>query len=157
MQLLNFSATRAKSGRQTQKKKQDTIDTMTSFFDEHFNKVIMEPLPTRTHLKAILNYATVSIITGIENNIKIHFIKRLFGFINAWFDNANKDKYEKLKTRKEYFNLRKTIRSELKLVKEDILNGPIKGIFKSESKYHRWIQENREYLVPLEYDTSIPL
>jgi hypothetical protein len=125
---------------------------MVYFYNTEFSKVLCEPPVPSTHINQVLNYAKIAIITAIRNNIKMHFVKRLFGYINAMGDYVNTHKYEKLKTRKQKLAFRKSIRSELKAVKNDILNGTQTCI----PLYRQWVSENRALLVPLVYEKSIP-
>jgi hypothetical protein len=125
---------------------------MNEFYNNHFSTILCEsPVPS-THINQVLNYAKISIMTAIRNNIKVHFVKRLFGYINAVWDHANADKYEQRKTRKEKLAFRKSLRSKLKAVKNDILN----GTQTCDSNYRQWVSGTRELLVPLVYEKSIP-
>lgn len=125
---------------------------MVEFYNTEFSKVLCEPPVPSTHINQVLNYAKIAVMTAIRNNIKVHFVKRLFGYINSMGDHVNADKYEKLKTQKEKLAFRKSLRSELKHVKNDILNGTQTCI----PIYRQWLSENRALLVPLVYEKSIP-
>jgi hypothetical protein len=39
------------------------------------------PLLSRKKLSVIIGYAVKTVITSFVNNIKVHFVKRLFGFV----------------------------------------------------------------------------
>jgi hypothetical protein len=125
---------------------------MMEFYDNHFIKVLCEPPLTSTHINQVLSYAKISIMTIIRNNIKVHFVKRLFGYINAIWDHANAHNYEQRKTRKEKLAFRKALRSKLKAVKNDILN----GTQTCHPDYRQWCSGTRALLVPLVYEKSIP-
>jgi hypothetical protein len=115
------------------------FEKLSKFYDKEFKQLCVGEKQSSKKINQILNYSIVVIITSYENNIKCHFINRLFRYINKVFHDDNKD------TKKE------TIK-ELKKVKNDILNNTLK----SDKKYHKWIKKNRTKLIPKEYNKSIP-
>jgi len=95
------------------------------------------------NLSSILNYYAITILTSIENNIKLHFFDYVNRFINSYFKHINKDNLNDKEFKKQLFK-------ELHSVKSDILNGTLK----SDEKYHNWLKEYRYKIVPEQYDKS---
>jgi hypothetical protein len=95
------------------------------------------------NLSATLDYYATTMITAIENNIKMHFIDYVKRFINSYFKSIHKEELQN-----KYF--KKQLYKELQLVKNDVIN----ETFTSDPKYSTWLNENRYKIVPKEYDTS---
>jgi len=95
------------------------------------------------HLSSILDYYAITILTSIENNIKLHFFDYVNRFINSYFKHINKNNLNAKEFKKQLFK-------ELHSVKSDIINGTLK----SDKKYHNWINEYRYKIIPQEYDKS---
>lgn len=95
------------------------------------------------NLSSILNYYATTIMTSIENNIKLHFLDYVKRFINSYF----KHQYQNRLNDKEF---KKQLFKELYSVKSDILNGTLK----SDKKYHTWINEYRYKIVPQSFDKT---
>ena len=95
------------------------------------------------NLSAVLDYYAVTILTAIENNIKLHFINYINRFVNSYFKFMYKENIENKDFKKNLF-------SELKTVKNDIINNTLTCNY----KYHSWLNENRYKIVPENYDVS---
>jgi hypothetical protein len=95
------------------------------------------------NLSSILDYYAITILTSIDNNIKLHFFDYVNRFINSYFKHIHKDNLNDKEFKKQLFK-------ELHIVKSDILNGTLK----SDEKYHNWLKEYRYEIVPREYDKS---
>ena len=95
------------------------------------------------NLSSILDYYAITILTSIENNIKLHFFDYVNRFINSYFKHINKDNLNDKEFKKQLFK-------ELHSVKSDIINGTLK----SDEKYHNWLKEYRYNVVPEQYDKS---
>ena len=128
------------------------VKELQAFYEAHFKQVLSEPPISRHKLSVCIGYAKITIITGFQNNIKMHFIRHLFSYVNVVFDEVNKDVYESLITKAKKNTYRVELRRELKKVKNDILNNTLTA----DEKYHKWITENRSKIVPSEYTVSIP-
>jgi hypothetical protein len=98
------------------------------------------------NLNNILNYYATTMITSIENNIKMHFFDYINRFIFSYYKFIHKEQLDG-KNGKEF---RKQLYKELNAVKKDI----IENTLLSEPKYHAWINENRFKIVPEQFDTS---
>jgi hypothetical protein len=97
------------------------------------------------NLSAILDYYATTMITAIENNIKIHFIDYIKRFINSYFKNIYQNELQNKEFKKQFYK-------ELQQVKNDIINDA--EILTCDEKYHNWLNENRYKIVPENYDTS---
>jgi len=93
------------------------------------------------NLSSILNYYATTILTSIENNIKLHFFDYVNRFINSYFKRLYKDQLNDKEFKKQLFK-------ELHSVKSDIINGTLK----SDDKYYDWINEFRYKIVPQSFD-----
>ena len=97
------------------------------------------------NLSAILDYYATTMITAIENNIKIHFIDYIKRFVNSYFKNIYQTELQNKEFKKQFYK-------ELQQVKNDIINDA--EILTCDEKYHNWLNENRYKIVPENYDTS---
>jgi len=101
------------------------------------------------NLSQILGYTSVDMITNIENNIKMHFFDYLKCYVNGSFKDRN-DNYLNLVDKNKRPALRKSLRRELYLVKQDL----IENTLKSDKSYHDWIIKKRKLILPNEFKTS---
>jgi hypothetical protein len=97
-------------------------------------------------LSNVLKYYATTMITSIENNIKMHFFDYINRFIFSYYKNLHKEELDGKKG-KEF---RKVLYKELNVVKKDI----IENTLVCDPKYHAWISENRYKIVPETFDTS---
>jgi len=97
------------------------------------------------NLSAILDYYATTMITAIENNIKMHFIDYIKRFVNSYFKNIYQNELQNKEFKKQFYR-------ELQQVKNDIINDA--EILTCDEKYHNWLNENRYKIVPENYDTS---
>ena len=110
---------------------------------QEFKNLHQFELEDGSNLSAILDYYKVTMITSIENNIKMRFFDYIKRFVNSFF----KHKYQEQLESKEF---RKQLYKEINLVKNDIINNTLT----CDENYHSWIQENRYKIVPQEYEES---
>ena len=110
---------------------------------QEFQKLHTFSLEDGKNLSAILDYYTTTMITAIENNIKMNFMDYIKRFVNSYFKSIHKDELQNKDFRKQLYK-------ELQVVKNDIINETLT----SDTKYHSWLNENRYKIVPQEYDTS---
>ena len=96
------------------------------------------------NLSAILDYYSTTMITCIENNIKMRFFDYIHRFIFSYYKFLHKEEFDNNK------DFRKQLYKELNVVEKDILNNTLL----CDAKYHNWVNENRYNIVPREYDTS---
>ena len=97
------------------------------------------------NLSAILDYYATTMITAIENNIKMHFIDYIKRFVNSYFKNIYQNELQNKEFKKQFYK-------ELQQVKNDIINDT--KILTCDEKYHNWLNDNRYKIVPENYDTS---
>lgn len=97
------------------------------------------------NLSAILDYYATTMITAIENNIKMHFIDYIKRFVNSYFKNIYQNELQNKEFKKQFYK-------ELQQVKNDIINDT--EILTCDEKYHTWLNTNRYKIVPENYDTS---
>ena len=97
------------------------------------------------NLSAILYYYATTMITAIENNIKMHFIDYIKRFVNSYFKNIYQNELQNKEFKKQFYK-------ELQQVKNDIINDA--EILTCDEKYHNWLNDNRYKIVPENYDTS---
>ena len=96
-----------------------------------------------SNLSSILDYYCTTMITSIENNIKMRFFDYIKRFINCYFKHIYQEKMENKEFKKQLYK-------EINLVKNDILNNTLT----CDEKYHSWLKENRYKIVPETYETS---
>jgi hypothetical protein len=130
----------------------DLLNEFNIFYENKYKKLGYDDKISGHNLSQILNYTATSIITSIENNIKINFISYLKRFVNASFKNLRKLIYD---TTEEYpkqlkKNLRDDIDKDIFDIKQDLINNTLK----SRSIHHKWINENRNKILPTIYDNS---
>ena len=104
---------------------------------QEFQKLHTFSLEYGKNLSAILDYYTTTMITAIENNIKMNFMDYIKRFVNSYFKSIYKDELQNKDVRKQLYK-------ELQVVKNDIINKTLL----SDPKYHSWLNENRYKIVP---------
>ena len=102
-----------------------------------------------TNLSHILGFMETDMITNIENNIKMHFIKYVKLFVNSSFKKQNNDLLSQCEKGTKT-NLRKELNKDLYEIKEDLLNKTLK----SNVKYHKWINTHNKCIFPTECKDS---
>lgn len=137
-----------KRGSLSEDKYNDEMKRMKSFYEEHYKQTLYDnEVIYYDKLPYILAYEAIDIETNINTNIKEHFITHLHKFVNITFNlQQHKDEIKKIKDkdiRKEKY---KAITDELNKVKYDFLS--LSNDFKSDNKYHEWIEEQRKYILP---------
>ena len=102
------------------------------------------------NLSQIIGYLCTDMLTNIENNIKCHFIEYIKRYVNGCFKDEHNKILEQIENRKERATKNKELRKELYELKMDIINDTTK----CNEKYHDWLKENRNKIVPKEYDKT---
>jgi len=110
---------------------------------QEFQRFHSFDLEDGANLSAILDYYKVTMITAIENNIKMRFFDYVKRFVNAYFEHLYQDQMEN----KEF---KKQLKKELYQVKNDIINHTVT----CDEKYHTWLQQVRYCIVPETFDKS---
>ena len=92
-------------------------------------------------MSGILQSESLSMLTSIENNIRCHFIEYLNRFVNVLL----KNQYINADTDSESL---KKLNKEMSAVKNDLLYDRQPTEYKSDLKYHSWIQQHRDLMLP---------
>ena len=108
-----------------------------------FKKLHSFNLEDGNNLSAILDYYAITILTSIENNIKMHFFDYVNRFINSYFKVFYKDEINNKEFKKQLFK-------DLYVVKNDIINGTLNA----NEKFHNWIKDYRYKIVPEDYEVN---
>jgi hypothetical protein len=117
------------------------MEILKSFYDDHYSKLVYGEKISYTHMKTVLEYLSVSIVTSYENNIKQHFVNCVERYLNIVFKKSERAKTDN----KEKFQIFLKV---LKDIKNDILNVEINPVFKSDSKYHDYIKDIKNFVIP---------
>jgi len=107
-------------------------------FNEFKNLNTFE-LENGVNLSATLQYYQITMLTAIENNIKMHFKDYVKRYIKSYFKVSIKNS--------QYI---KQFNKEMKILVNDIMNNELN----SDIRYHSWLVINRNKIIPEEYDTS---
>jgi len=110
---------------------------------EEFTILNSFELEDGSNLSSILDYYATTMITAIENNIKMRFFDYIKRFVNSYFKHIYQEQMEN----KEF---KKQIYKEINLVKNDIINNTLT----CDKKYHSWLKEYRYKIVPEIFETS---
>jgi hypothetical protein len=121
-------------------KKLSTNSNLFDLMDSYYKNEFINHATIRNDLEFhnmshIIRASATQLLTCYENNILLNYITYINKFVNYSFINSNLNKSEK-----------DNIRIEIKKVKSDLINNETK----SDVKYHNWIKENRNKLIPNE-------
>lgn len=119
------------------------------FYDDEYKQLGYDIKLDGTNLSQILGYMSIDMITNVENNIKMHFVKYVKRFVNSCFKKQNNKLIDECEKGKKT-ELRKILNKELYEIKEDLLNNSLK----CNKKYHEWINKHRNNIFPKEYKHS---
>ena len=110
---------------------------------QEFQKLHSFQLEDGSNLSSILDYYSTTMITAIENNIKMRFFDYIKRFVNSYFKHLYQDQLENKEFKKQLYK-------EINLVKNDIINNTLT----CDEKYHSWLNDNRYKIVPETFETS---
>jgi hypothetical protein len=130
-------------GRPPSKKSKIILDELNEFYEKYYKKLNYKEKINGSNLSYIIKELITDMTTNIKNNIQLHFINRVRQFVNQSFKEEIEEKVNKCHKR-EKVKLRKELKAQIKVVKNDI----IRGTFKSDPSYHNWIKEHRENVFP---------
>ncbi len=134
------------SGRPPKKEIKELKDKLTNFYNSDYKPLIEEHNLDYTHLNTVLDYLTIGIITMYENNIKLHYVEYIERYVNIILkkkETINKIKENNNIDQKEQIN---EFCRQLRKIKTDILE--IKTEYKSDVKYHNWINDVKKIITP---------
>ena len=130
-------------------KKQNSGDNkiLLDNFKNYYNNDLFSDLEDGTKLSTILSYSAITMITCIENNIRLNFVSYLSRYLKTYFT----QKYEKQIANKDF---KKQLFSDIQDIKNDIINNTLN----SSNKYHEWILNQKPLLIPIlkEKESIIP-
>ena len=118
-------------------------------YDDEYKKLNYEVKLDGVNLSQILGYMSIDMLTNIENNIKLHFIKYLNRFVNSSFKKQNNELLEKCEKGTKT-KLRKELNKDLYEIKQDLIN----NTSNSNNKYREWINKHKVNIFPKEFNTS---
>ena len=132
--------------------KKETIELkmkLTSFYNEHYLPTTQNDPIDYAGLNIVLDYLKEDVITMYENNIQNHYVEYVERFVNVvWKKKMMTEKIRKIyKTKKERETRIRTLCSELRKIKNDLLNVDT-IIYTSKSYYHQWIKEQKRFILP---------
>ena len=110
---------------------------------QEFQNLNIFELEDGSNLSSILDYYATTMITSIENNIKMRFFDYIKRFVNSYFKHIYQDQLENKEFKIQFYK-------EINLVKNDIINNTLL----CDEKYHNWLKENRYKIVPETFETS---
>ena len=137
------------SGRPPKKEIKELKDGLTAFYKTDFQPLIQNENLDYTHMNTILDYLTIDILTMYENNVKQHYIEYVERYVNVvWQKKFMIEKIRKVKkTKKDVETTIRELCTQLRKIKNDLLNIENDEL-KSNSYYHKWIKEQKKYIVP---------
>jgi hypothetical protein len=126
------------------------LEKLKKFYDTYKDKLGITEKISGLNLSQIIEYMSVTMLTAIENNIKLHFIVHLKTYIRNKFQ----FQYNKIKciSNKEERSLQiKKFKNDLKTIETDL----IENKNNSDVKYRLWINETRRIALPNDIKTSL--
>ena len=139
-----------KRGRPLNKEKMELKETLSLFYNEHYKPLVQDDKMDYTYMSNVLAYLTEDIITMYENNIQIHYVDYVERFVNVvWKKKMLIEKIRKLcKTKREREARIRNLCSELRKIKNDLLNVDTNVKYTSKSYYHSWITQQKKRILP---------
>ena len=133
--LMAFkSLTLFKAGRKPANNNLAIYNNYDKYFTSHYGPLINNNKITGLNLSSILGYAITECSTNINNNIKMHFIDHVRKFVNQSFRKEHSAIIQTFNgTTKERDLIKKTLKTELGVLKKDLFNGTTN----SDAKYHK--------------------
>jgi hypothetical protein len=110
---------------------------------DEFQKINIFELEDGSNLSSVLDYYATTMITVIQNNIKMRFFDYIKRYINSYFKYLYQDQIKNK-------NFKKQLYREINFVKNDIINNTLT----CDVKYHSWLNENRYKIVPEIFENS---
>ena len=119
------------------------------FYKEHYLSLTQNDPIDYAGLNTMLDYLKEDVITMYENNIQLHYVDYVERYVNVnWKKKIITEKIRKLgKTKKERETRIRNLCSELRKIKNDLLNVETTD-FTSKNYYHKWIKEQKQHILP---------
>ena len=136
-------------GRPPKQEIKELKEKLTAFYKEHYQPFTQNDPLDYTHLNTVLDYLKEDIQTMYENNIQLHYVEYVERYVNViWKRKFLTEKIRKLgKTKVERETRIRNLSSELRKIKNDLLSVDKKE-YTSKCYYHKWITEQRKYVLP---------
>jgi hypothetical protein len=125
------------------------LNEFNKFYEEQYKNLGLNDKLDGSYLSQILDNQSTDILTNIENNIKLHFLKYVNRFVNSCFKKINNNLVEKAENAKKT-ELRKELSKDVYEIKQDLLHNTLK----SNQKYHKWINLHRNNIFSKEFKNS---
>jgi hypothetical protein len=124
-------------------------EKLTHFYKEHYLPLTQNDPIDYAGLNTMLDYLKEDVITMYENNIQLHYVDYVERYVNViWKKKFITEKITKLgKTKKERETRIRNLCSELRKIKNDLLNVET-AEFTSKTYYHKWIKEQKQHILP---------
>ena len=138
-----------KRGKPPKKETIELKDKLNQIYKQHYLPYMQNERLDYSGLNTILDYLTIDILTMYENNIQLHYVEYVERYVNViWKKKIITEKIRKLgKSKSERETRIRNLCSELRKIKNDLLNVHKKE-YTSKSYYHKWITEQRNYVLP---------
>jgi hypothetical protein len=138
-----------KRGKPPKKETIELKDKLNQIYKQHYLPYMQNERLDYSGLSTILDYLTIDILTMYENNIQLHYVEYVERYVNViWKKKIITEKIRKLgKSKSERETRIRNLCSELRKIKNDLLNVDKKE-YTSKSYYHKWITEQRNYVLP---------
>ena len=124
-------------------------EKLTHFYKEHYLPLTQNDPIDYAGLNTMLDYLKEDVIIMYENNIQLHYVDYIERYVNViWKKKFITEKIRKLgKTKKERETRIRNLCSELRKIKNDLLNVETTD-FTSKNYYHKWIKEQKQHILP---------
>jgi hypothetical protein len=138
-----------KRGRPKKEATAHMYETLSVFYQEHYQPTTQPDKLDYTYLNNVLEYLTEDIQTMYENNIQLHYVDYVERYVNVvWKQKYLTEKIRKLgKTKAEREQRIRKLNKTMRSIKEDLLNVENKE-YKSPSFYHAWITQQKHHILP---------
>ena len=128
-------------GKQSNIKNKEIKDDIKKYYDDVFIKLNNQKI----------SYSNIT--TCIETNIKTHFFKHLFKYINCLFKIPKATEIKKETDKEKRKLMYRELNEEIRNLKNDIVNRKIETC---KEEYHKWINDNINLILPENFTKSIP-
>jgi len=146
--LFKVLMIKPKAGRKSIRTTKVDQESIVNFYNEHYTDVGYTLIDCTGLSHLLGDYITTNIITEIENNIKMNFTKYVDKFVRSTFyPKREKGKLYDKAVIKELNVVAKQARKDCKKICSDLLKNPSQ--YTSDSKYHKWIKEERPKIFPV--------
>jgi hypothetical protein len=124
-------------------------EKLTHFYKEHYLHLTQNDPIDYAGLNTMLDYLKEDVITMYENNIQLHYVDYVERYVNViWKKKCITEKIRKLgKTKKERETRIRNLCSELRKIKNDLLNVETTE-FTCKTYYHTWVKEQKQHILP---------